>query len=126
LFFSQFHSTDDNAVSVLRYGLTGIKGDPVKEVRVVGHIDCGGVKAARGAAHGQPIKDATLARWLGPLTKLATDHKGDSEDQLAERNVRQQVQNVRKEVGGLPEPRRVPVNGYIYNVHTGELRRIAV
>ena len=122
---SQFPTTDTNSVSVLRYGLTGIPNDPVREVRVVGHTSCAGVKAAHGAARGTPIPDVTLARWLEPLTQLARKHPNDSPDQLAVKNVQKQVQNVKEELARLPPNRRVPVNGYLYNVVTGILEKVA-
>src|SRR6266508_2201209 len=49
LSISQFHLTDNNAGSVLTYGLTGIKNDPITEIHIVGHSDCGGVNACHAA-----------------------------------------------------------------------------
>ena len=123
MFFSQFHLTDNNAISVLTYGVTGITGNPIKEIRIVGHTDCGGVKACYDAVRGGTAvaPDSVLWAWLGPLRELAARHKNDPIDQLAVRNVRLQMQNVKEVLGRLRKPSEVQVKGYMYNVVTGRL-----
>lgn len=128
-FFSQFHLTDNNAISVLTYGVTGIEGNPIKEVRVVGHTDCAGVAACHKAVRGNKdiAPDSVLWTWLGPLRELAALCKNDPEtaDELAVRNVRVQVQNVKAVLGRLGRLSEVQANGYMYNVFNGKLEPVA-
>jgi len=112
---------------VLTYGVTGITGNPIKEIRVVGHTDCGGVKACYNAVRPGPnpiSKDSVLWTWLGPLRELAARHMGDSVNELAARNVRVQVKNVKEVLGRLRDPSEVKVNGYLYNVENGTLEPV--
>ena len=118
-YLSQFHLTDNNAISVLTYGVTGISNDPIREVRVVGHTDCAGVSACHRAVRpgGNNIftPDSVLWAWLGPLRLLAglTKDTPVTVDELAERNVRVQIQNVKVVLGRLQKLSEVQVKGYI-------------
>ena len=107
----------------------GIADSPIKEVRVVGHTDCGGVKACYNAVRPGPnsqaiAPDSVLWTWLGPLRELAARHMDDSIDQLAARNVRVQVQNAKEVLGRLRVPPEVQVKGYLYNVENGRLEPV--
>lgn len=124
---NQFHLTDNNAVSVLTYGVTGITGNPIQEIRVVGHTDCGGVKACYNAVRGDTSihADSVLWSWLGPLRVLAALNMNQSPDQLAATNVREQMRNVSAVLGFLGV-RNVRVIGFVYNVSTGTLMPVVV
>ena len=107
----------------------GITNSPIKEVRIVGHTDCGGVKACYNAVRPGPnsqaiAPDSVLWAWLGPLRDLAARHMDDSIDQLAVRNVRVQVKNAREVLGRLRVPSEVLVKGYLYNVKNGTLEPV--
>jgi len=122
---NQLHLTDSNSMSVLTYGVTGINGNPIKEVRVVGHTDCGGVKASHGVAGGSNAipPDSVLWTWLGPLVALAALNRNDSVDELAVKNVRLQMQNVKTVLDRLRRT-DVEVTGYLYNVGNGISERV--
>ena len=49
----------------------------------------------------------------------------DSVNELAARNVRVQVKNVKEVLGRLRNPSEVKVNGYLYNVENGTLEPVA-
>ena len=48
----------------------------------------------------------------------------DSVDELAVRNVRLQIRNVREVLGRLRNPSEVKVKGYMYNVTNGRLEPV--
>ena len=129
LSLSQFHLTDNNAISVLTYGVTGIKDNPIKEVRVVGHTDCAGVaachKAVRPGGGNVFNPDSVLWAWLGPLRELARLRMDETPDDLAVRNVRVQIQNVKVVLGRLGRQSAVQVKGYIYNITNGRLEPVS-
>jgi carbonic anhydrase len=118
---SQFHLTDNNAMSVLTYGVTGIPGNPITEIRVVGHTDCGGVKACYNAVHGNTSisSDSVLWTWLGPLRVLAEEFKERTIIELTEQNVRVQAENVVTVLTRLGRNDSVKVEGYVYDVQIG-------
>jgi hypothetical protein len=67
---SQFQLTDVNGVSVLTYGVTGIKDSnnnlTIKEVRVVSHTGCAGVQACYNVVNNLPSlppPDSVLLSW---------------------------------------------------------------
>jgi carbonic anhydrase len=123
---NQLHLTDNNSISVLTYGVTGIQGNPIREVRVVGHTDCGGgIKACHKLVRGSNDipPDSVLWTWLGPLIALATLNRDDSVDELAVKSVRLQMQNVRTALDRLGRT-NVEVTGYLYNVGNGISERV--
>jgi len=128
-YLSQFHLTDNNAVSVLTYGVTGIKDNPIREVQVVGHTNCAGVDACHKAVRGTNVfpPDSVLWAWLGPLVELARLKRNDPEtvDELAVRNVRAQIQNVKVVLSRLGRQSSVQVKGYIYNIMNGRLEPVS-
>ncbi|KXN81944.1 Carbonic anhydrase 2, partial [Leucoagaricus sp. SymC.cos] len=124
---NQFHLTDSNAVSVLIYRVTGIPDNPIKEVRVVGHTDCGGVKAcwdARpgGSGNTQIPPDPVLWTWLGPLRTLAAK-PGQTLENLTQENVELQMNNVKTLLGWLGKE-NVQVKGYVYDIDERVLREL--
>ncbi|ETW82283.1 hypothetical protein HETIRDRAFT_317597, partial [Heterobasidion irregulare TC 32-1] len=145
---NQFHTDDDNALSVLTYGLQTLK---IQDVVVVGHTHCGGAEASYKAVRGLPVSPLMpLQRWLVPLTTLAgkvTDpiplpNTPEYEEQLQlliEENVKAQVenitaQNVAAQVAGVaralealrPLERPVRVHGLVYDIVSRKLRNLHV
>jgi len=129
---NQFHPTDNNAGSVLLYGLTGITGNPIREIRIVGHSDCGGVAACHAAANGRDggiPPSSVLWTWLGPLRALAELYKSRPAIDLARENVRVQMRNVQETLRRLRITRRVDVKGYIYHINpagNGRFEEVAI
>jgi carbonic anhydrase len=118
---SQFHLTDSNAVSVLTYGVTGIASNPIKEIRVVGHTHCGGIKACYDAARGNTgglSQDSVLWTWLGPLRTLAELFVHQPVEALTDENVRVQMRNVRIILSRLGKT-HVKVRGFVYELREG-------
>ena len=127
LLISQFHLTDSNAGSVLTYGLTGIKNDPITDIYVVGHSDCGGVNACHAAAKGEDIgipPSSVLWTWLGPLRALADSYKNQPAIFLGRENVRVQVANVKETLRRLGVTRPVTVKGYMYLIDEDKLEEV--
>ena len=110
---------------MLTYGVKYIQGNPVQEVRVVGHTDCGGVKACHDEVKGHSRIPPELREWLRPLLELAHQHAGRSALELTEENVRTQVWNVRKVLNDLGFE-SVGVKGFVYHVEERELREVPV
>lgn len=59
-----------------------------------------------------------MAEWLGPLIRLAKQHQGATLEQMIEKNVKKQVQNVKEALG----ERDVKVHGWVYDLRTGLIR----
>jgi carbonic anhydrase len=121
---SQFFTTDPNARSVLIYGVKYIKNNPIQEVRIIGHTDCGGVKICREAVDDSSIIPPELRVWLQPLLKLARKHQGQSLLTLTEENVRAQMRSVHKVLKELELKRTVKVRGFVYHIAERELREV--
>ncbi|KAM5543078.1 hypothetical protein V8D89_003462 [Ganoderma adspersum] len=132
---NQFHLDDDNAMSVLSYGVETLK---VHHIFMVGHTHCGGVAHAHQKAAETPVEPGTapddrlahltpLERWLAPLTELARNTEGDP-TALSEANVRMQVENLRKceVIQREWETRDVPIHGLVYELETGNLRDLGI
>ena len=100
----------------------------VEHVIVVGHTNCGGVKAAWDAAQ-EPTSEPTspLERWLVPLTELARNTDGDL-SAFTEVNVGEQVANVLKSEAIEHEwkHRDVQIHGWMYELETGKLRDLGI
>ncbi|KAJ8515630.1 hypothetical protein ONZ45_g6989 [Pleurotus djamor] len=143
---NQFHLDDSNAQSVLAYAIDVLK---VPRILVVGHTDCGGVKASLEAAErdgfdpnvkpvitlpGYPA-DAPLNRWLEPLTLLAYEkvgkhnHVHEPLDSLIRDNVRQQMLNLSRSetvAGAWKRQQPLVISGYVYDIAAGALLPVAV
>ncbi|KAM5543075.1 hypothetical protein V8D89_003459 [Ganoderma adspersum] len=129
---NQFHLDDDNAMSVLTYGIENLE---VRRVCLVGHTHCGGVKACYQREEKAPLEpgtapeDGPLQRWLAPLMELGRKTRGESETALVEANVRMQVENLQKcEViqrkwEGLTD---ISIYGLVYELETGRLRDLGI
>ncbi len=119
---------DGNAQAILEFALLSLE---VSHVVVVGHTDCGGVKAALSG-----VREGAVGRWLGDLRGLAAKHEEElaslpeareKEDRLSEINVVSQLENVLRsppfrtalEKGSPPS-----VHGWIFDLATGYLREL--
>lgn len=122
--------TDLNCLSVLQYAVDVLK---VRHVMVVGHYDCGGVKAA---CSGRSL--GLIDNWLRHIQDVAERHadllntlSDDTSRQrcLTELNVIEQVRNVARTtlVGDAwLRGQELALHGWIYDLHDGRLRDLDV
>jgi carbonic anhydrase len=116
--------SDLNALSVLQYAVDVLK---VRHVIVVGHSQCGGVRAAMGnersglvdnwLRHVQDVRDAHEGF-------LASLHQSLKVDALVELNVLEQARNICRTTVAQDAWRRtqeVVVHGWVYGLHNGLL-----
>lgn len=107
---------DENIGAVIEYAVNVLK---IPNILVVGHYDCGAVSAA--------LADTCSMNWLcGLRDVVSANHveiESSREDQtrlVAELNVRQQCENVRKICIRFDVP--PPVTGYIFDPKDGILK----
>lgn len=122
--------TDLNCLAVIQYAVEYLG---VKHIIVVGHYDCGGVKAAMSQVdHGQidnwlaHVKDV-YSRYYDEIRALKSP--SDQLDRLCELNVTTQVRNVAKTSivqHAWRRRRNLSVHGWIYGVEDGILRDLGV
>jgi carbonic anhydrase len=121
-------NTDLNMLSVLQYAVEVLK---VKHVLVVGHYNCGGVKAA------MTNKDYGLInKWLRNIKDVYVKHQPELDsitdenqkfDRMVELNVVEQVANLAKTTivqkawaaGDIPH-----LHGWVLDLHTGLIKTI--
>jgi carbonic anhydrase len=121
-------NTDLNMLSVLQYAVEVLK---VKHVLVVGHYNCGGVKAA------MTNKDYGLInKWLRNIKDVYVKHQPELDsitdenqkfDRMVELNVVEQVANLAKTTivqkawatGDAPH-----LHGWVLDLHTGLIKSI--
>ncbi|KAJ3538366.1 hypothetical protein NMY22_g5199 [Coprinellus aureogranulatus] len=146
---NQLKLDDYNALSVLRYAVDYLG---VEHVVIVGHTECGGAAACLGAAQNpsldlsKPIAtvpslpaDASLNRWLDPLTRhtaslgLSSTPHAEALPVVVEENVKRQVENLAKTVTitdawtkGARKGQDVYIHGWVYDISTGKLRDLNV
>jgi len=133
---NQFHPTDDSAISVITYGVGPLE---IRQIAVVGHTKCGGVKACLEAARDPATSGGVqgpLQRWLEPLTDLARDPRIESIKDFDEASVALTELNVKKQVENIvqsdviqkawADKKDVQVHGWIYHVESGGLRDLYV
>jgi carbonic anhydrase len=113
---------DANYLSVLQYAVEVLG---VRDVMVVGHYGCGGVKAAvDGERHG------LIDHWLSPIREVWAEHrdeldgmvKGTRLNRLCELNVMRQVRNVASDVivrEAWSRGHKVRVHGWVYSLENG-------
>ena len=122
--------TDLNCLSVLQYAVDVLG---IRHVMVVGHYDCGGVKAAMA---GKSL--GLIDNWLRHIQDVAERHAGildalpDEQTVqrcLTELNVIEQVRNVARTTLVGDAWRRgqdLALHGWIYDLHDGQLRDLEV
>jgi len=135
-------STDANLISVLQYGLIGLK---IPNIVVCGHYDCGGVRAAldAGTRTGTLAGTCPLENWLSHIRDVYRTHKAELDElegdakyrRLIELNVLEQCLNIFKlpfvqerrartindQSHGLPR-----IHAMVYEVESGILRRLPI
>jgi carbonic anhydrase len=124
------HPADLNVLSVLQYAIDVLR---VQHVIVVGHYECGGIKAAlEEETHGLIDHWLASARRIRRLHKVFFDQLPDSKskwDRLCELNVIDQVIAVSQTTivrGAWTDCRELSVHGWIYALHDGRLRDLKV
>lgn len=126
---NQVLAADMNCQSVVEYAVEVLK---VKHIVVMGHYDCGGVKAAiQGGAPDM------VDHWIRPIRKLYHRlHQGmqplddhDRINRLVELNVVEQVKNLAQ----LPSVRRawdagnpLMIHGWVYGLENGVIKDLGV
>ena len=122
--------TDLNCLSVLQYAVDVLG---IRHVMVVGHYDCGGVKAAMA---GKSL--GLIDNWLRHIQDVAERHASildalpDEQSVqrcLTELNVIEQVRNVARTTLVGDAWRRgqdLALHGWIYDLHDGQLRDLEV
>jgi len=121
---------DANCLSVIQFAVEILK---VRHIIVCGHYGCGGVRAAiNGERHG------LIDHWLQPVRTLYGHHSEEFDrivdtdarvNQLCERNVLQQVENLIASPFVQDAWRRkqpLQVHGWIYSIRDGLLRDLEV
>ena len=114
---------DANYLSVLQFAVDVLK---VKHILVVGHYNCGGVKAS---VDGQ--RRGLVDHWLHPIREIAQERRNELEaitdydkrmDRLCELNVIRQVRNVASDVfvqDAWARGQDLSVHGWVYSLETG-------
>jgi carbonic anhydrase len=116
--------SDLNALSVIQFAVDGLK---VQHIIVVGHSNCGGVKAALN-----DLRLGLVDNWLRHVKDVRHQHQAfldqiDAErrvDALCELNVLEQARNVCTTTVVLDAWTRgqeVVVHGWVYGLHNGLL-----
>lgn len=120
--------TDMNMLSVLQYAVEVLK---VKHILVVGHYQCGGVKASMGN------KDLGLInKWLRNIKDVYDKHEAELDaitneknrfDRLVELNVVEQVKNLSKTTiiqKAWHKGEQVHLHGWVFGLHDGIIKTI--
>jgi carbonic anhydrase len=121
---------DRNCLAVLDYSFNVLK---VKQMLVVGHYRCGGVKAVLDGEGG-----GLIGEWLQPIAEVGRRHRSVLEaqssdeqrwDRLCELNVVEQALSVvRTSIvrGAWARSQELAIHGWIYGIHNGFLRDLDV
>ncbi len=127
---NMMHAADLNALSVLQYAIEVLR---VQHVMVVGHYECGGIKAA--------LEDEThglIDHWLASVRRIRRRHKTffdqlpdakSKSDRLCELNVIDQVVAASQTTivrRAWTDCRELSIHGWIYALHDGRLRDLNV
>ena len=129
---NQVLPTDFNVQSVIQYAVEYLK---VKHILVVGHTDCGAVKASCNHKY-----YGLIDHWLTPLRDIAEKHKSDLEQvqkghpeqhlrKLTELIIREQVLNVCKSPAvqkAWDHGDELFVHGCIFEIETGLLKDLEI
>lgn len=121
-------NTDINMLSVLQYAVEVLK---VKNVIVVGHYGCGGVKAAMNQHH-----YGIINHWLKNIKDVYRIHRDEIDalpteeqrtDRLTELNVKEQVYNLAKTSiiqKAWKYDQRPHLHGWVYGLKDGLLSKV--
>ena len=120
--------SDLNALSVLQYAVEVLQ---VRHVIVVGHSNCGGVRAAM-----TNVRAGLVDNWLRHVQDVRDTHEGFlaslheslQVDALVELNVLEQARNVCRTTVAQDAWRRgqtVVVHGWVYGLHDGLLQDLS-
>jgi carbonic anhydrase len=103
------YENDDNIGAVIEYAMTVLA---IPNILVVGHYDCGAVRAARC--------ESCKMTWISGLRKIALENKTSSERRLAELNVIQQCTNI----STITKRFNRVVIGFIFDPKDGLLKQL--
>jgi carbonic anhydrase len=122
--------TDFNMLSVVQYAVEVLK---VKHIIVCGHYGCGGVRAAMSKSH-----LGLINKWLRHLKDIYRLHATELDaipdeerryERLIELNVFEQVHHL-AELSFVQyawkHEQRPTLHGWIYDIHTGLLKQVAM
>ncbi len=121
--------TDFSMLTVLQFAIDILK---VRHIIVCGHYNCGGIQAAMSRRN-----YGLLNNWLRHINDVYSMHRSeiDTLDSYQERSNRIVELNVLEQVKNLAETsivqrawleeHRPLIHGWVYELHTGELRDIA-
>ncbi len=125
---NQVNIIDINFLSVLEYAINHLK---IKHIVIMGHYDCGGVKAAvNGDNH------SLTENWVMPVRELYLQHSQELKaiadksrclDRLAEINAIKQAENIFKTsvMQRAVEEKRAPqVHAWIFDIYTGKIKEL--
>ena len=121
--------TDFNCLSVMQYAIEVLK---VKQVIVVGHYGCGGIRAALA-----PQNLGLIDNWLRNVRDVAARYRRELDqlgleqrmDRLCELNVKEQVMNVCHTTivqNAWARGQTLAVHGWIYRISDGILHDLNV
>jgi carbonic anhydrase len=122
--------TDLNCLSALQFAVDSLK---VEHVLVVGHLGCGGVRAAYQA---RPL--GLIDNWLRHVQDVSAKHTallerlpddGSREDRLCELNVIEQVVHVARTTivqDAWQRGQPLTVHGWVYGLEDGLLRDLGI
>ena len=122
-------SSDLNALSVIQYAVDALR---VRHIIVVGHSNCGGVKAALNN-----LRVGLADNWLRHVQDVRNQHADFLEtveparrvDALAELNVLEQARNVCRTTiveDAWQRGQEVVVHGWVYGLHNGLLEDLRI
>ncbi len=125
---NQVSITDLNFLSVLEYSIEVLK---VLHIVVLGHYQCGGVKAAMMGTD-LPL----VGNWVNPIRKLynrnlehlslITDER-DRFDKLCEMNTIDQVRNIYNTpavAGAIGRKQSIKLHAWIFNIYNGKIKAL--
>jgi carbonic anhydrase len=121
--------SDLNALSVIQFAVDGLK---VQHVIVVGHSNCGGVKAALN-----DLRLGLVDNWIRHVKDVRNQHaallaevpEDDRVNALVELNVLEQARNVCDTTvvqDAWTRGQEVVVHGWVYGLHNGLLQDLKI
>ena len=122
--------TDLNCLSVIQYAVDILK---VKHILVVGHYDCGGIKAAL-----ESVEHGLIDNWLRHIKDVYRYHQDELDqlpegreriNRLCELNVVEQVANVCNTTivqSAWKRGQQLTVHGWVYSLEDGRLKDLDI